>query len=79
MNIQDSTVDEFIVLIDRVISYCRNNQAQFIIMRGDRHEREDIHFEISYYLTSLPEFCLLTTQQQLDKDIGIHWNRLYKQ
>ena len=79
MNIQDTTVDEFIALIDRVVCYCRKNQAQFIIMRGDQHEHADIHFEITYYLTSLPEFCLLATQQQIDKDLGMHWNRLYKQ
>lgn len=79
MNIQNKTVDEFTALIDRVVKHCRINHAQFIIIRGDRHEPPDVHFEITYYLSGLPEFCLLPTQQQIDKDINIHWDRLYKQ
>lgn len=63
-------VDQFKSQVDNIVSYCRSNQAKFVLLRADPHESDDVHFEITNYLVQFPEFILLS-QDSFDNKLNL--------
>jgi len=76
----------FTKIVNEIVARCRSLNSRFVMFRADRHESNQLHFDITKFLVQFPEFVLLhpaifgkNLNENLTKIINQHWKHLYEQ